>query len=514
VALDRTGNVYATTGQFVRKVASDGTIATVAGSGASRYFGGDNGPASMARLNAPYGVAVDAAGNYYLTDTGNHRIRKVTTAGVISTIAGTGDPGSKGDYGSAVLAELNAPRGIAIDSLNNLYVADSGNNQVRKITPSGIIVPVATGLNGPQGVAVDSNGSVYIADTKNNLVVKVTASGVVTTLAQLSEPVAVLVDSTGYVFVSGLTSVAKISPSGGISVMLDGLNSPGGLAFGFGGDLLVAETGANVVRRLTAAGVLTTTAGTGVAAFSGDDGFASAAQLNSPCGLAVGSDGTIWVADQGNNRIRTLTASAGAADVTAAATIVNAATLTPGPIAPGEIVTIFGSGFDPLQTQLLFDGKPATIFYSSSGQINALAPSELAPNSRTQIGILVKGTKVIDFSAPVVATAPGIFTTPNGTGPAAANNQDGSINSALNPAVRGSIISLYATGGGLNPSSATVKIGGYTAQVLYAGPAPGFAGLMQINARVPAGFLPPGIQPVLLTIGNAVSQPGVTIAVR
>jgi uncharacterized protein (TIGR03437 family) len=114
----------------------------------------------------------------------------------------------------------------------------------------------------------------------------------------------------------------------------------------------------------------------------------------------------------------------------------------------------------------------------------------------------------------VVATAPGIFTTPNGTGPAAANNQDGSINSALNPAVRGSIISLYATGGGLNPSSATVKIGGYTAQVLYAGPAPGFAGLMQINARVPAGFLPPGIQPVLLTIGNAVSQAGVTIAVR
>jgi uncharacterized protein (TIGR03437 family) len=513
VALDRTGNVYATTGQFVREVTSDGTIATVAGSGASRYFGGDTGPASMARLNAPSGVAVDAAGNFYIADTGNHRIRKVTQAGVISTIAGTGNPGSKGDNGPAALAELNAPRGLAIDSMNNLYVADSGNDQVRKIKSSGIIVPVAIGLNNPEAVAADSNGSVYIADTKNNRVVKV-ASGVLTTVAQLSEPTAVLVDATGYVYVGGLTSVARISPSGGISVMLDGLNSPGGLAFGSQGDLLVAETGSNVVRRLTAAGLLTTIAGTGVPGFWGDDGLASVAQLNSPSGVAVDGEGTIWIADQGNNRIRSLTEAIGAADVTASVAIVNAATLAPGPIAPGEIVTIFGAGFDPLQTQLLFDGKPATIFYSGSSQINALAPPELAPNSSTKISILVKGTKVIDFSAPVVAAAPGIFTTASGTGPAAANNEDGSINSASNPAVRGSIISLYATGGGLNAGLATVKIGGYTAEVLYAGPAPGFAGLMQINARVPASFLPPGIQPVLLTIGTAASQPGVTIAVR
>ena len=514
VALDRTGTVYATTGQFVLKATPDGKIATVAGSGASRYFGGDNGSASTARLNAPSGVAVDAAGNFYIADTGNHRIRRVTTGGVISTIAGTGDPGSLGDNGPAALAELNAPLGIAIDSLNNLYVADSGNNEVRKITPSGIIVTVATGLNDPQAVAVDSSGSVYVADTKNNRIVSVTASGVMTPLAQLSGPAAVLVDSTGYVYASGLTSISKISPAGEISVMIDGVNSPGGLAFGSEGDLLVAETGANVVRRLTAAGSLTTIAGTGVAGFSGDDGSASAAQLNSPYGLAVDGNGTVWIADQGNNRIRTLTPSAGAVDVTASASVVNAATLAPGPIAPGEIVTIFGSGFDPLQTQLLFDGKPATIFYSSAGQINALAPPELAPNSSTSISILANGAKVADISVPVVAAAPGIFTTANGTGPAAANNEDGSINSASNPAIPGSIISLYATGEGSNPNSVSVKIGGYTAEVLYAGTAPGFAGLMQINVRVPAEFLPPGIQPVLLTIVSAVSQPGVTIAVH
>ena len=514
VALDRAGNIYASTGRFIRKVTSNGTMTTIAGSGAALHFGGDNGSAASARLNAPSGVAVDQAGNFYIADTGNHRIRKVTAAGMISTLAGTGDAGAKGDNGPAAIAQLHSPRGVAVDSLNNVYVADSGNNAVRKITPAGIIATVAANLNDPEALAVDSNGSVYIADTKNNRVVKVTASGAMTIVAQVLEPLAVAVDGAENVFINESTHLAKISAAGGMSILMDGLNSPRGLAVTSGGDLLIAETGLSVVRRLTSAGVLSKISGTGVAGLSGDDGLASTAQLNSPCGLALGSDGTIWIADEGNNRIRTLTPQIGAADVTAPATVVNAATLAPGPIAPGEIVTIFGSGFDPIQTQLLFDGKPATIFYSGSGQINALAPFELTPNSNTTISILVKGTKAAETSIPVAVAAPGIFTIANGTGPAAANNQDGSINSASNPADPGSIVSFYATGGGLNPNSLTVAIGGYPADVLYGGPAPGFAGLMQINTRVPAGFLQPGIQPIVLTIGGAASQAGVTAAVR
>ena len=516
IALDHSGNIYATTGQFVLEVASGGTVTTIAGSGASSYFGGDEGPATMARLNAPRGIAVDSQGNSYIADTANNRIRKVTLEGIITTIAGTGNAGGKGDGGLATLAELSRPRSLAMDSAGNLYIADTGNNEIRKITPGGIMLPVSTAINDPEGVAVDANGLVYVADTGNNRIVQVTASGGITDLAQVSKPVAVAEDAAGDIFVSEAARVLKISPGGLVSVLADGLNAPQGLVLTAGGDLLIAETGANVIRRLTAAGVLTTIAGTGAAWFSGDGGAASVAQLNSPCGLAVASDGTVWIADQGNNRIRTLTPLATAADTDATPpiSVVNAATMLPGPISPAEIVTIFGSGFDAVQTQVLFDGKPATIFYASASQINALAPANLVSGSITDLSIVVKGAKLADVLVPVVAATPGIFTTGNGKGLAAANNQDGSINSPANPAVRGSVISLYATGGGSDLSVVAVTIGGYAAGVIYAGPAPGFVGLMQINVQVPAGFLPPGIDSVLLTIGSATSQAGVTVAVE
>ena len=125
---------------------------------------------------------------------------------------------------------------------------------------------------------------------------------------------------------------------------------------------------------------------------------------------------------------------------------------------------------------------------------------------------MVNGAKIADFNSSAAAALPGIFTMANGMGQAAANNQDGSINSATNPAARGSIVTLYATGEGVNVSSVGLTIGGYAAKLLYAGPAPGFPGLMQINAQVPTGFLAPGIQPVILTVGNVASQSGVTIA--
>jgi uncharacterized protein (TIGR03437 family) len=513
VALDRAGNLYATTGQYVRKVTSDGKVTTVAGSGATPYFGGDSSPATSARLHTPSGLAVDDSGNWYVADTANNRIRKIAPSAIITTIAGTGEAGSKGDNGPAALAQLNGPRSVAVDSQHNLYIADSGNNSIRKITPGGMILTVALQVNDPEYVAVDSQDSLYVADTGNSRVVRMTSSGLVSTVVLVLQPSAVMVDQNGDVYVSDARRVSKITASGSLSTVLDGLSSPRGLALTEAGDLIVADAGANVVRRLSSTGTLSTIAGTGAAGFSGDGQPASAAVLNLPADVAVDLTGTIWIADSGNNRIRTLKPSL-ISDVVAGATVVHSATLAPGPIAPGEIISIFGAGFDPNQTQLLFDGKPTTIFYAGTGQINALAPSDLVPNSITDIGIMVNGAKAAGVSSQVVSAMPGLFTTGNGTGQAAAVNEDGTLNSESNPASRGSIVLIYATGQGQAPSNVGLKIGQYIAELLYAGPAPGFPGLMQINARVPGGFLPPGVQPVVLSVGNAVSQNGVTIAVR
>jgi uncharacterized protein (TIGR03437 family) len=238
--------------------------------------------------------------------------------------------------------------------------------------------------------------------------------------------------------------------------------------------------------------------------------------LNGPAGIGIGANGVFWIADSGNNRVRSLTPLAVTSETppTVTITVVNAASLAAGPIAPGEIITVFGSGFSATQTQLLFDGTAATLFYTSGTQINALAPATLSANSISRMSVVVNGTTLAESPTPVASAAPGIFTTASGTGQAAAiNYPEGSMNSASNPAPRGTIVSFYATGQGTSSGTVTLTVGGYQAQLLYAGPAPGFPGLMQINAQIPGGFLAPGIQPVVLSIGGAASQAGVTIAI-
>jgi trimeric autotransporter adhesin len=501
VTLDPAGDSYFTSGVFVMKIPIGGTATTIAGSGASPYFGGDGGPATSAQLYSPSGIAVDSTGNWYIADTSNNRIRKVTTAGVISTVAGTGDP-----------AQLSAPRAIALDGSNNLYIADTGNNAVRKLTAAGTITSIASQLNNPVSLAIDSQGSVYIADSGNNRIVQVTAAGTASTFAKINGPLAVAVDASGNVLVADASQIWKVASDGTPSSLIAGLTSPSGMAFASDGTLLIADTGANVIRQLSPSGVLTAIAGTGTAGFSGDGRLALAAQLNAPAGVAMGANGTILIADSGNNRIRTLTPSAVASD-TAAVTVVNAASLGTGAIAPGEIITVFGSGFDKTNTQLLFDGAQATLFYTSATQINALTPASLTTNSNTTVSIVVDAATIAGSLVPVVAAAPGIFTIAGGTGQAAANNQDGSVNSTSNPAVRGTAVSLFATGQGSGAGNVTLMIAGYNAPLLFAGPAPGFPGLMQINAQIPSGFLPPGIQSVVLSVGGAASQPGVTLAI-
>ncbi len=518
VAVDLAGDLFATSDAFVLEIPAGAVVTTtVAGSGAAPNFGGDNGLATNAQFYSPSGVAMDSSGNWYIADTSNNRIRMVTPAGVISTIAGSATAGSAGDYGPASVAELNAPRALAFDIFGNLYVADSGNNEVRQITPAGKItpLPVPTPLNNPASVATDAQGSVYIADSGNNRIVKVTAAGVPSVLATINKPQAVAVDASGNVLVADPTQIWTVTPSGVATALITGLSSPTGIAVASDGSLLIAEPGVNLIQQW-ASGSLSTIAGTATAGFSGDGGAALSAQLNGPAGIGIGANGVFWIADSGNNRVRSLTPLPLTSQTlpTAAITAVNAASLAGGPIAPGEIVTVFGLGFGANGTRLLFDGTAATLFYTSATQINALAPATLPVNSNSMLSVVVNGITMAESPTLVAGAAPGIFTIAGGTGQAAAvNYPDGSVNSASSPAPRGSIVSFYATGQGSSAGVISLTVGGYEAQLLYAGPAPGFPGLMQINAQIPAGFLDAGIQPVVLSVGGADSQAGVTVAI-
>jgi len=283
---------------------SSGTaiITTVAGGEVSAEDG-DGGPAIDAGLNGPYGIAMDSSGNLYVADSVGETVRKVTPSGVISTVAGNEVDGYLGDGGPATGAELSSPMGIAVDSIGNLYIADFGNNVIRKVTPAGVISTLAgsrnPGYNGdggpatsaelhfPRGVAVDSTGNLYIADSGNNVIRKVTPAGVISTVAGNG--------IGGYEGDDGPATSAELRNVQ--SVAVDG-----------GGNLYIADYGNSVIRKMTAAGVISTVAGNGSMGYAGDGGPATSAELN-PLGVNVDGNGNIYIADTFNNRIRMVTAA-------------------------------------------------------------------------------------------------------------------------------------------------------------------------------------------------------------
>ena len=333
-----------------------GTITTVAGGGSDL---GDGGPATSAQLRRPIGIAVDGTGNVYIADNRDHRIRKVDTSGTITTVAGTGAGGFSGDGGPATSAQLRRPRGVALDGAGNLYIADSENNRIRKVDTSGTITTVAGGgsdlgdggpatsaqLRRPIGVAVDGTGNLYIADTDSYRIRKVDTSGTITTVAgtgaggfsgdggpatnaQLSFPMGVALDGAGNVYIADNFNyrIRKVDTSGAITTVAgtgagglsgdggdlgDGgpatraeLNQPTGVALDSAGNLYIADLANNRVWKVDTNGAITTVAGTGVEGFSGDGGLATSAELNGPQGVALDSAGNLYVADTGNQRIR------------------------------------------------------------------------------------------------------------------------------------------------------------------------------------------------------------------
>lgn len=302
VAVDANGNAYIadTYSQRIRKVAADGTIGTVAGGGTGAL--GDGGLAVAASLSGPVAVAVDGSGKLYISDSGNQRIRTVTTDGIITTLAGDGTQGYGGDGGAAAYAHLANPQGLAVDGSGNVYIADRDNHCIRKVDAGGIITafagtcgsPGSDGdggaatkalLQSPAGVAVDAAGSVYIADTGNHRIRVVGSNGVIHAFAGTG--------SAGYGGDAGAAAAAMLDlPQG---VFLDGT-----------GVVYIADTGNQVVRSVALDGTISTVVGTqaSVGGFGGDGGNAVGSLLNAPVGGAVDAAGNLYIADRDNGRIR------------------------------------------------------------------------------------------------------------------------------------------------------------------------------------------------------------------
>jgi sugar lactone lactonase YvrE len=300
VAIDGSGNLYIADvrNHRIRRVDTEGTISTVAGNGAAG-FGGDGGPAVQAQLNQPLGVAVDGQGNLYIADTLNNRIRKVDADGAISTVAGNGSEGFGGDGGRAVDAKLSRPVGLIVDAEGTLFIADVFNNRIRKVDTDGTISTVAgdgeagfkgdggpaiaAQLNRPRDVAVDGDGNVYIADTDNTRIRKVTPDGIISTVA-----------GNGRVDFSGDGGPAREAS----------LNIPRSVAADVTGRILIADMSNNRIRQVDLEGIITTVAGNGVAGFNGDGGLAIEASLSLPRGVRLGRSGAIFIADLDNHRVR------------------------------------------------------------------------------------------------------------------------------------------------------------------------------------------------------------------
>ncbi|MGO9538588.1 MAG: HYR domain-containing protein [Limisphaerales bacterium] len=337
----------------------NGIITTAAGNGINGYSG-DYGQATNASLSlsadadpfAPSGVALDASGNLFIADVDNGRVRKVDNNGIITTVAGGGHYGL-GDGGAATSASLIGPSGVAVDASGNLFIADTWNNRIREVDPDGIITTVAgngsygysgdggqatsASLAGPSGVAVDASGNLFIADTYNNVIRKVDNNGIITTVAggghyglgdggaatsaSLVQPSGVAVDAFGNLFIADTYNnvIRKVDNNGIITTVAGGghyglgdggaatnasLVQPSGVAVDASGNLFIADTWNNRIREVDPDGIITTVAGNGSLNYSGDGGQATSASLAGPSGVAVDASGNLFIADTGNFRIR------------------------------------------------------------------------------------------------------------------------------------------------------------------------------------------------------------------
>jgi uncharacterized protein (TIGR03437 family) len=540
LAFDNNGSLLLalTQARQIRRINNQGT-ALVAGAG---LVTSDNTILPNTLLD-PTAVAADTAGNLYLADAADHRIRRINTAGVPTTQFGNGLP-----------TFIGAPQAIHFDRFGNTFISNGVNSTVQRISAGGVlsVAAEAAQVRNPVGVTSDTQGNVYVADSANHRVRRIDGA-------------------TQALSVFAGTGVAGLAGDGGAALNAQ-LNHPRHVATDRGGNLYMADTGNNRIRVVNAAGVISTfaelpapqglaiddagnlfaasnhrvfrfdtntklgvpIAGTGVAGFSGDGALATNANFDTPQGLTVDRSGNVFVVDQRNFRLRRLSP----------VSIVNegvahAATGRAGAVAPGLIISIFGYDLGPTPaegivldangrvstevsgTRVLFDNIAAPLLYVSANQVNAVVPYGVTPGASTRLQVIFRGRATNTLSLPVAATSPGVF---------AIVNEDGTVNSASNPARAGSVVILYGSGegqtspAGVDGSVATevfpqpvlpvsIQVGGRSAAVLYAGAAPGFvAGVFQMNLRVPDGLT--GAQALKAQVGAGATPDGITVHMR
>ena len=555
VTEDIYGNLYIAEyyGQRIRKVTPSGTITTLAGTGVKGYSG-DGGPATSAELNGPYRVTVDLAGNVYIPDAGNSRVRKVSPDGIITTIAGNGNLGSGGDGGPATSATLNFPEAVAFDSAGNYYIADEAANVVRMVNTSGIIsTAVGTGtadytgdggpatkatLDAPVGVQVDSAGNLFISDQLNDVIRKVT-NGIITTYAG--------------------TGVFGFSGDGGPATAAE-FGYPASIGLDASGNLYIPDVNNYRIRVVLTNGNIYTVAGDGGESYSGDGGPALNAQINAPRSVSVAPNGNVYIGDFGNNRVRLLTRSL----PTNTPTIDNGGVVSASDfgkftsVAPGSWIEIYGANLANATrpwgtsdfngndaptslsgTSVSINGQPAFVAYISPGQVNVQAPSGISPGIQLMTLTSPGGTSFV-YQIVFNALEPGLDAPASfnigGTQYAVALFNDGSYvlpTGAISgitsqPASPGDTITFYGVGfGPVTPATPagqiaqgltsianfSMSIGGAPATVSYAGLAPSFVGLYQFNVVVPQ--IPAGnAVPVTFTLNGTQGTQTLYIAVQ